>query len=429
MENEKIAKNDRITESSGSSFWAILRRRWWIIALLMAGAIAVTLIASLGAPSIYRSSLRLQAFALDQQEVTLYTRLGTLGADEQIFLVQNNFSDVLQSPLIAWRTIDDLGLDMSASDLIDNLTISASGEFVSVVYEADSSEEAFETLTRHVENALEHQNTLRARPAAATGKFIATELDIQGQELTAAQNALLQFQLEHNVGDLPREINAVQDLLRGLQLERDAAQVEADRAEELAAQWQGFADAALADLEVAERDLGELLLTQPAGEDGEVPPETLSQEALSEIDALKEQTVFLQNQARGHQATAQTQLANAAAQRAVATQQDSLISQRTADLSQLISLSSDYQDLVSDVVNSEANYDFLRAKAAEARLKERQISEVGSLQVVEPAFLPGAPASSTTLRLVLLATLVSLLFGLVLVLLLEFMNPTKSVGS
>ena len=69
------------------------------------------------------------------------------------------------------------------------------------------------------------------------------------------------------------------------------------------------------------------------------------------------------------------------------------------------------------------NDEFLRAKAVEARLKETQSRDVGALQVVEPAFLPSAPANPPVLRLILLAGLVSLLLAVVVVLLLELARP------
>mgnify|MGYP003377988531 CR=1 FL=1 len=85
--------------------------------------------------------------------------------------------------------------------------------------------------TRPLENALDDATSVRSRPASVAGQFVATELAAQGQTLRKAQDALLQFQLEHNVSDLPREINAVQDTLRTLRSARDNAQVQASLAE------------------------------------------------------------------------------------------------------------------------------------------------------------------------------------------------------
>lgn len=414
-----------MTDSRRPSFLAILRRRWWLIALIVAGAVGVTLIGSLNAPTTYRSALRLQVLVLDDQEVTLYSRPRTATSGEEVFITQNDFGDVLRSPLIAWRTIDDLALEMSAEQLLERLTIGISGEFVSVAYEGASPQQAQDVLARHVDNALSHYASLLARPAAATGQFIQAEMSEQGQTLADARNALLAFQLEHNVGDLPREINALQDLLRTLENEQDAAQVESERAAALAGQWDAFAGEAEAKAEAARQRLASA--APPLSDDALA---ALGQAELQarqdQIAALKGEIAVQEEWARTYRTTARTQAANAAALRAAAAQQDVAISARRADLTQLLSLSSQYSALMLTLQTAQDDHGFLRAKAVEARLKERQVNEVGSLQVVEPAFLPTAPNPSPVLRLTLLAAVVGLLAALVVVLLLELFTARRS---
>jgi uncharacterized protein involved in exopolysaccharide biosynthesis len=417
---------EQADQRSSPSLLAILRRRWWVIALIMIGAVGVTLLAALAAPPVYRSSLRLQTLALDEQEVTLFTNRRTTDADDQIFITQNNFRDILQSPLIAWRTINDLGLDMSADQLLEDLNVAASAEFVTVSYEADSPQQAFDTLTRHVENALEHFNELLARPATATGQFLDEEMETQSQVFLAAQDQLLQFQLEYGVGDLIREINATQDVLRNLKSNRGATQVEGNRAEALAGQWTLYAEEVERELAQARQELDALGESNeaipPEGEAGDEEPQA---EQAANLAALETRIESLNEEARRYRSTARNYLADAAAQQAAVSEQDLLISQRTTDLTQLLGLSGQYNELLAAVQAAEADFEFLRAKAAEARLKEQQVSSVGPLQIVEPAVLPASAATSPILRLVLLAALISLLLGLVLVLLLELVSPTS----
>ena len=363
------------------------------------GALAVTLAVTLTAPPAYRSSLRLQALALDDQEVALYTRRTTGGVGEQIALTQFNFNETLANPLIAWRTISDLDLDISASQLLGNLNTSASGDFVTVTYDAATPQEAMNVLNRHVENALDYYNSVRSRPASVAGQFVAAELNSQGQTLRKAQDALLQFQLEHNVSDLPREINAVQDTLRTLRSARDNAQVQASLAETLAQQYTAQAEQSEAELAAAQQALDELR----AG--GETP----TPEQQARIDAQAALVAELGQTARDQRSAVRAQQAAAAGQRTVAAQNEVLLNQRAGDLAQLIGLSSDYNILLAELDSALADYDFLRSKAAEARLKEAQATNVGSLQIVDPAFLPGEPGGSSALRLALLVALVSLL--------------------
>ena len=401
------------TEQGGRSILAILRRRWWIIALFVVGAVVVTAAIALTAAPVYRSSLRMQAQALDAQDVTLYTRLNVGAATDQIAVTQANFNDVLRSSLVAWRTINDLGLSISADTLLAGLETTQAGDFVSVSYEGSSPQEAMDVLNKHVENALAYYNELTARPAAAAGQFIQSEAVEQAKTVTAAQDALLQFQLEHNVGDLPREINAVQDALRNLETRRDAALVDARQADALARQYTQFAAESEDDLTTVEETLATVISDTVEGD----------AIGLAEIDRLQETVAGLRSQIGDYRSAEREQQAAAAALRAVVAENESLISQHSADLTQLIGLSSEYNALVNAVGNAQGDQEFLRAKAVEARLKEAQSRDVGALQVVEPAFLPSAPANPPVLRLILLAGLVSLLLAVVVVLMLELARP------
>lgn len=406
MENTSLASSF----PRGDSVLAILRRRWWLIALIVAGAVVVTLAITLSAPATYRSSLRLQALALDDQEVALYTRRATGAASEQIALTQFNFNDTLRSSLIAWRTIRDLDLDLSAGDLLANLDTSAAGDFVTVTYDGSSAQQAMDVLNKQVENALAYYNTARSRPASVAGQFLANELSAQNETLQRAQDTLLQFQLEHNVGDLSREINAVQDALRTLRSERDRGQVQASLAETLAGQYQTLADATAKELADAEQALKDAVAAAPT-------PNAAQQ---VDIDALAAQVAALRVRLGEQSEAARAQTVQAAGQRALAEATARLLNQRGGDLAQLIGLSSEYNRLQSEVARAQANYDFLSDKEAEARLKQAQAVNVGLLQIVDPAFLPTEPGGSSAARVALLAALVSLLAAVTLVLIGEF---------
>lgn len=415
-----------------TSWLTILRRRWWIIALLMVGALVVTLLGVLGTPPEYRSSLRLQVFVLDDEDVTLFSRPRTPEAFEQINLTQAEFADVLRSPLIAWRTINDLGLGYSASELLDHLQVDVSTEFMTVSFRADSPQEAQDVLSQHVSNSMEHFGALRSQPVKVKSQFVQSELNAQAQALTAAEDELLRFRLEHNVGDLDREINAVQDLLRQLEVSRNAAQVELRRAEALGQEWEQLANEASQRAQEAAEELDSLQssagVTAFEEANATAGATTGGQDRTigGQIAALQEQITLQNTLVRDYRAAALEQQSLAAAQRAAVAEQEMLISQRRVDLTQLISLSSQYNSLVDAVTSAQADYEFLRGKAVEARLTERQIEDVGYLQVIEGAYLPDRPATSSTLRLILLAAAISLLVGVVLVLALEMISPTTA---
>lgn len=385
-------------EPSQPSLAAALLRRWWLIALLAVAAATAALIFGSRIPPSYRTATRLQVNVLDTQEVTLYTRLATTSINDQVGIIISDFVDIVRSPTVAWRTIGDLQLPGDARALLSRLDVSIQGAYVTVAYADTTPERAQQVLTRHVENAIAHYQSLQARPAQEAGQFLRSELDRQQRQVAAAQAALVEFQLQHSLADLTREMAALQDELRALQSTRAALLADAARAEAAAAYWRRRAAEAQADAEQLRAALS-------------APAEGADTEGLAA--QLAEQTA----QAAAYRANAEAQEAQAAGQRAAADAQDQVIAQRSAELAQLIGLSSRYQTLQADLRAAQADYDFLRNKLTEAELKERQVAEVGYFKVVEPAGLPAAASGLQGLPLALLAGLAGLLLGVALVLL------------
>lgn len=413
--DDKTPSTSTLATNPRPPLGAILRRRGWIVALTVVVAVVVAVVVGLTAAPTYRTSLRLQTLALDDVDVTLFTRRSASDANAQISLTQEAFSNLVQSSAVAWRTIDELGLALDADNLLDHLEVTASGEFVTVSYEGGSAQEAVDILTRQVANALETLNGIQARPAAAAGQFVEAQLADQRKTLAAAKDALLQFQLEHGVGDITREINAMQDVLRGLQSERDTAQIEASRAEALAEQYGQF---------VAESEDALAAATKQLDEARAAVEETATPAQQEEIDSLKAQVAAVQDEVRANRDAQRGQLAAVAALRAAIGENETLASRRAADLAKLIGLSGQYATLQDTLASAQDDTDLLRAKAAEARLKQDQIREVGPMQVVEPALLPGASSGSQVVRLTLIAALAALLLGVVLVLVVELIKPS-----
>ncbi|MDW8319414.1 MAG: Wzz/FepE/Etk N-terminal domain-containing protein [Anaerolineae bacterium] len=385
-------------EPSQPSLAAALLRRWWLIALLAVAAAVAALVFGSRIPPSYRTSTRLQVNVLDTQEVTLFTRLATTSVNDQVGILVSDFVDIVRSPTVAWRTIGDLGLPGDARELLSRLDVSIQGVYVTVAYADATPEQAQQVLTRHVENAIAHYQALQVRPSREAGQFLRSELDRQQRQVAAAQAALAQFQLQHGLADLTREMAALQDELRALRSTRAGLLAEAARAEAAAEYWRRRT----AEAEAAAEQLRTSLSAPAEGAD---------------VDGVAEQVKEQTAQAAAYRANAEAQEALAAGQRAAADAQDQVIAQRSAELAQLIGLSSQYEALLADLAAAQADYDFLRNKLTEAELKERQVAEVGYFEVVEPAGLPTSASGLQGLPLALLAGLAGLLFGVALVLL------------
>lgn len=101
---------------------------------------------------------------------------------------------------------------------------------------------------------------------------------------------------------------------------------------------------------------------------------------------------------------------------------DQIILEREAELQNLIGLSSEYYTLQGRVDRARDTYNFMLNKRAEAQIKEAQILELGSIQIITLARPPARPAVLLDSKMVVLGAVVSLLAGVLLAFFLEYLD-------
>ncbi len=412
------------TTQSSTSYIRIVARRWWLLILLPLVTASVIFALSRGVEDEYVASERLQIIIVDPQEVPLFSRTRTTVSNDQIQTVHDQFYEVLRFRSVAWRTIADLGLNMSADELIERIDSLHQFDFITVYARMPSPELAQEVVRVHTDNAIKTYRQIRATPAQISLDFIEEQLVKQAESLANAQEALQSFQLENEISDLNREILAYQDLRRATQQKRDAAAVEAERNSQLAEQFRKLAQENAAKAEALRASL---VVTETATveenanavEGGDANANAIEETQaepdpaiLAEIDAL---TALAQDQRR----QAEEYEAAAAGHRATIAEFDRQLDAQEQQLVYLLGLQKEYNRLVDDVQREQATYSFLTDKANEARLKLSQGEDIGYLQVIDPPRLPESPVPSRTLQLMLVGVVVSLLVAVILAFLLE----------
>jgi uncharacterized protein involved in exopolysaccharide biosynthesis len=351
----------------------VIFKRWWLIALILLVTIAAILFNSMTAKPVYRAYVKLQVIAAEPQEVSLFAEARAVGSSEEIVAVQIQFDAALRSGYVAWQTIHDLNLGIEATDLLAGLSVSADGEFLNVAFVADNPMLVEAIATKHIENAFKYYAEIRAKPSTVALQFIQEQLAEQEKTLTSTQSALLTFKTQHGLDSLPREITAIQDQLRELRLERAKLVVEQEQAQAVAAKY----------LEEAAK--------------------TGSTEA----------AVNYQRLAAGQDAVVAGILAQEA-------EYNRLINQQEATLVSLLNLTTEYDILLRAVSRVQANYSFLTGKESEAALKVSQATNVSFIQIIEPARMPDRPAPSRTPKMLMIGALVSIIAGIILAFILEF---------
>jgi len=99
-----------------------------------------------------------------------------------------------------------------------------------------------------------------------------------------------------------------------------------------------------------------------------------------------------------------------------------VIQVREVELQNMIGLSSEYTELIDRVERVRATHSFLLDKRSEAQIKENQILELGSIQIITPARPPRRPVSAINSKLIVLGAVMSTLVGVLLTFLLEYLE-------
>lgn len=369
-----------------SSIFAILRKRLWMILLLFAVTMTVILIGALNTAAVYQSAVRLQVIPVERAQVALYGPARSEASDVELISFQ--FSQVIKTSRIAWRTINRTGVKMTADELLKGLNVIQDYGFVTVIASAHSPADAEAIVTWQVENALAAYREEQARPAVATGEFIAERLGSAEQTLATTRNDLLRFKLTHNLESLEREITAYQDIVRGLRRSKD--------------------DAALQEAQFAAR------IAALEGEAAKADLAATQAKANSDAEALAVR------RAADLRLAVSNLHADLAAQRALQAGYERAIAQAETDLTSLIGLSEEAARLANAVAQAKNTRDFLLDKSLEAQLKQQQSLSVGHLKVIEPARRPDQPLPGRALQIAIIGGVLSLALGVMLAFLFEF---------
>ena len=379
-------------------YFNIIWKRLWLIVLLVVVTEAVILGLSYTAKPVYRASVRLQVLATDSADVSLFTQYRSSSTVDEIQQAQSDFARALKSGFVAWKTIADLNLEIGALDLLAGLSTAAEGDFLIVVVESDDPGRAEDIANTQVNNALEFYRGVRATPSRVLREFVSELLASEKKSMLDAEKALLDFKQKYNLESIKQETTSLQDMIRSLKLERERAVIEQERADI-------FAQTYRAEQKKANDKAEEIGAMTKDGE--EAAPYTKK---------------FYLDLARQHEATALSYEAQRDGYARSLAVYDKAIAERSDELRSLLGLYAEYNALERDLSRATNNYNFLWDKENEARLKQAQAERLGYIQITEPARKPDSPVPSKMLQLAAAGGAVSVLTGLVLAFLIEFLS-------
>jgi hypothetical protein len=105
------------------------------------------------------------------------------------------------------------------------------------------------------------------------------------------------------------------------------------------------------------------------------------------------------------------------------------ILKREAQLQSMLGLSAEYNELHDRVKRARSTYSFLLSKRAEAQIKENQILELSSIQIITPARPPRKPVALLNPTIVALGGVVSLVVSIMLAFVLDYAQGKQAYSA
>jgi len=210
------------------TYWRIIKKRWWLIGLLVGSTLGAILLISYLAKPTYRATTSFQVVSPLPADVSIFREYRTSSTTEELLRTKNSFLVVLKSEFVLGEVIEKLGLSMDSDELLEQVLIEPDkeSEFTHVRVTATRPELAADIANTLLDQALQHFGGLSAGSITANKEFIQQQLRENKDDLDAARAALIQFQIEHKVGSLNGLLVAQESLITDLKASHDRALAE-----------------------------------------------------------------------------------------------------------------------------------------------------------------------------------------------------------
>ena len=203
----------------------ILKKRWWLLLIVCGTTLGVLLISFSAAPPQYEATVRFLVNAPPLTNVTLFPNSDRPNQNQQIAATQAAFIEILRSPTVLRKTLETLNLDQRVEELSQRVTVDKpfQSEFVWATVRGNEPQQTADLANTLVDTGKQYYGPLLAGSSASAREFISTQVEDALKELKAAQQALANFKKEHQVGDLPAEIESQRNIIWNLVLENGKA--------------------------------------------------------------------------------------------------------------------------------------------------------------------------------------------------------------
>jgi capsular polysaccharide biosynthesis protein len=206
-------------------YWQIVRKRLWLIGILVGTTLAVMLLGFYLAKPLYKASASFEVTAPLPAGVSLFQEYKTGSTREELFRTRNTYLAVLQSGLVLGQVIEEVGLEMEVSELLEKIAIQSDVEstFTEISVTVQDPRQAAAIANALLDKASQYFGEVGASSLTANKIFIQQQLQTTKEELDKEKAAFIQFKIENRVSSLEDLLQSQENLIRTLKIGHDEA--------------------------------------------------------------------------------------------------------------------------------------------------------------------------------------------------------------
>jgi uncharacterized protein involved in exopolysaccharide biosynthesis len=215
------------------TYWKVVKKRLWLIGLLMVITLGVMLIRSYLSDPLYKSSATFQVTTPLPTDVSLFSEeFRTSTSRAELGFTKNNFLEVLKSEFVIGQVLEEFELEADPVDLLGErivIELIEGSDLVELTVFAEKPDQAAAIANTLLDVASHSFAELNAGSLTANREFIQRQIQDVKEERDGVKAALVQFQIENKVGDLDAFLERQQALIVNLKLRRDDALASGDQ--------------------------------------------------------------------------------------------------------------------------------------------------------------------------------------------------------
>jgi capsular polysaccharide biosynthesis protein len=210
------------------TYWLIIRKRLWLIILLVGTTLAVMLLGFYLSKPLYRASASFEVTAPLPAGVSLFQEYRTSSTREELFRTRNTYLAVLQSGLVLGQVIDELNLNLGTTELLEKIEVESDVDstFTGVSVTVQDPVQAAAIANALLDKASQYFGEVGASSLTANKVFIQQQLQTTKEELDREKAAFMQFKIENRISSLEDVLDSHGNLIRMLQVQHDEALAE-----------------------------------------------------------------------------------------------------------------------------------------------------------------------------------------------------------